>query len=85
MASLATFDGSGFGSRNATQCTFALKSREGQTWSGTQTCTDSYSKDRVTEDLTITVASASRFTQENKWGRATFDLCPGEKLSDWTG
>ena len=85
MAGLATFDGSGFGSRNATRCTFSPESREGQTFTGTQTCIDSYSKQPVTEDLTITVASTSRFTQENKWGRATFDLCPGEKLADWTG
>lgn len=84
MAGLATFDGSGFGGRSATQCSFSPRHRNGQTFKGTQTCTDSYSKKRVTEDLTITVASTRRFTQENARGRSTFDLCPGEDLSDWT-
>ncbi|MDR7100956.1 hypothetical protein [Croceicoccus sp. BE223] len=85
MASLATFDGSGFGSRNMTRCAFSPQKRAGQTFTGTQTCTDSYSKERVSEDMTITVAGPTRFTQSNKWGERTFDLCPDERLSDWTG
>ncbi len=85
MASLATFDGQGFGSRNMSQCTFTPTSRSGDTWNGSQTCTDSYSKERLTEALSITVASDSRFTQENGWGRGTYNLCPNVKLSDYTG
>ena len=85
MAGLATFDGSGFGSRNANQCSFTPKVRNGRTFTGTQTCTDSSSKERVTEDLAITIASTSSFTRDDKWGRATFNLCRGESLSDWSG
>lgn len=84
-ASLATFDGQGFGSRNAAQCTFVPDARTRATWRGTQTCTDPASQDRVSEDLAITVASATRFTRTDQWGTATFDLCPDEDLADWTG
>lgn len=85
MASLATFDGSGFGSRNMTRCSFSPQKRAGQTFTGTQTCTDSYTKEPVSEHLTITVAGPTRFTQSNKWAEASFDLCPDERLADWTG
>lgn len=85
MAGLATFDGKGFGSRNATACTFAPTERDGQSFRGKQTCTDPASGERVTEDLTITVASPRRFTRGDRWGTATFNLCPDEKLTDWTG
>lgn len=83
-AGLATFDGKGFGSRNAAQCTFVPTARDGATWRGTQTCTDPYSQDRISDALTITVSGPTRFTRSDKWGTASFDLCPDEDLVDWT-
>lgn len=85
MASLAIFDGKGFSSRNAAACIFLPAERSGASFAGRQTCTDPSSQERITDDLTVTVASTTRFTRIDKWGTTTFDLCPGENLSAWTG
>ena len=85
LAALATFDGQGFGGRNSTDCRFVPEARNGNIWSGQQTCTDTYSKQPRTEDLSITVDSPARFTRVDPYGRATFALCPDEKLRDWEG
>ena len=84
-AAAATFDGEGFGGRNSTGCRFEPRKKAGATWSGTQTCTDTYSKETRTEDLAITIDGPTRYTQRNRFGTARFALCPGEDLADWGG
>jgi|GEM_PF-6379863 len=84
-ASVATFDGKGFGGRNSRDCRFAPTQRDGSTWTGTQTCTDTYTDAERSEKWVITAESRIRFTQDNQYGSATFELCPNENLSDWDG
>ena len=84
-ASVATFDGKGFGGRNSRNCRFAPAHREGSTWTGTQTCTDTYTGAERSETWAVRAESRTRFTQTNQYGAATFELCPDESLSDWGG
>ena len=84
-ASVATFDGRGFGGRNSSNCRFAPAHREGSTWTGTQTCTDTYTDAERSENLVILAESRTRYSQTNQYGSATFELCPGENLTDWGG
>ncbi|RPF72500.1 hypothetical protein [Aurantiacibacter spongiae] len=83
LASLKTFDGTGFNSRNSVDCRFTHTSREGDTYRGSQTCTDTYSNDERTDDLALTVRSRTRFTLTDEYGTQTYDLCPDERLADW--
>ena len=84
-ASVAIFDGKGFSGRSSRNCRFAPAHTEGSTWTGTQTCTDTYTGAERSENWAITAESRTRFTQDNQYGSATFELCPEENLSDWGG
>lgn len=81
----ASFNGVGFGGRNSAGCRFNPTRKNGSTWSGTQTCTDTYTEEQRSEDWVITVNSPRRYTQQNQFGTASFELCPNEDLSDWGG
>ena len=84
-ASVATFDGKGFGGRNSRACRFAPARREGSRWTGTQTCTDTYTDAERSENLVIVAESRTRYLQTNQYGSVTFELCPEENLTDWGG
>ena len=84
-ASVATFDGKGFGGRNSRACRFAPARREGSRWTGTQTCTDTYTDAERSENLVIVAESRTRYSQTNQYGSVTFELCPEENLTDWGG
>jgi hypothetical protein len=85
LATVATFDGAGFGSRNSTDCRFEPTQRDGSVWSGTQTCTDTYSEVRRTEPWTVTVEGSTQYTLSSSFRPSTYKLCPGEHLSEWVG
>ena len=85
LASVSTFDGRGFDTRNAMDCTFKATAQDGSTYSGIQSCLDSYSKEELVDRITIEVQDAVRFirTDEANGSRA-YRLCPDEELADWT-
>ena len=85
LASVSTFDGRGFDTRNAMDCTFKATPQDGSTYSGIQSCLDSYSKEELVDRITIEVQDAVRFirTDEANGSRA-YRLCPDEELADWT-
>ena len=84
-ASVATFDGLGFGGRNSVDCRFDPASRDGATFVGTQTCIDTYSREERAEPLTIRVDGPRAFTRTDAYGTASYAYCEGEALSDWGG
>jgi len=85
LAVVAIFDGTGFGSRNSADCSFAPVSRDGAIWTGTQHCTDPASKTAQNEAWKIRVDSPTRYTRLEPSGPVHFALCPAEKLSSWIG
>ncbi len=84
MATVNTFDGEGFGTRSFGECKFTWDRREGDTYSGSQTCTDSYTKKRVTEALAITVIGPARYTRAGGGNAtATYGRCTGVDESSY--
>ena len=85
LASVSTFDGRGFDTRNAMDCTFTPTAQDGTTYSGTQSCLDSYSKEELVDRITIKVQDAARFVRTDAAnGSRAYRLCPDEHLADWT-
>ena len=85
LASVSTFDGRGFDTRNAMDCTFTPTAQDGSTYSGEQSCLDSYSKEELVDRITIEVQDAARFVRTDAAnGSRAYRLCPDEELADWT-
>ncbi|MCP9221267.1 hypothetical protein MKP08_00695 [Erythrobacter sp. LQ02-29] len=84
LATVNTFDGKGFGTRNFGTCVFTWDRHEGRTYTGSQTCTDSQSKERVTEELAITVLGPTRYTRAGGGNAtATYGRCTGVDESSY--
>ena len=85
LASVTTFDGAGFNTRNTVDCTFTPNSQDGAIYAGEQSCLDSYSKEELVERITIEVLDVARFVRTDAAnGSRAYRLCPEEDLADWT-
>ena len=85
LASVTTFDGAGFNTRNTVDCTFTPTAQDGSRYSGEQSCLDSYSKEELVDRITIEVQDAARFVRTDAAnGSRAYRLCPDEDLADWT-
>ena len=78
-AAIREFTGAGFGGSATRDCEFYAPFRDGDTFRGMQTCTDTYSGQRSTVPLSVTLSGADGFTlTEGPDETQTFRFCQGD-------
>lgn len=78
-AALRTFTGAGISGSATRDCRLYLPKRTGQTYSGIQTCTDTYSGQPSTWPATVTIDGPLAFTFDDGAGAAqSFRFCNGD-------